>query len=665
MCYNVKNSSAPNGMNAGKGCLEMSQLSVGRLEHALEGIDTTCEVFLETISDGVYLLDKNGRFTYVNKVIQERSGIPFDKLVGMHCLDIVNPGDHKHVQMLFDRVMRGEEVPPYELSYRTSQGETNYVELNSKPIFRGKEIVGLQGVSRDITRRKKAEIALKKLNFELESRVKKRMDDLEEANRKLVKEIESRRHTEKALRESERRFRAIFDSAQDCIFMKDNELRYTLINPCMERLLGIHASKLIGKMDGKLFGEQVALRGAEVDSRVLAGEIVDLEETMPVDGVPQTFHIIRVPMYESSGRITGICGIARNITGRKKAEDALRYSEMTVRALLNATTEVIMLIKKDGAILAVNETAARRFGKGVEEAVGLNISDLIEPEVFKRKRRLAEPAFESGKPVRFKDERHGRSFDTNVYPIKDEEGDVIQLAVFSRDITVQKEVEEKLLTYQHKLRSLASELSLAEERERRRIANEVHDHIGQNLAFAKIKLGELRRQTSSKDFLDPIGEITSLIDSVIQDTRALVSELGSPVLYELGFVPAVQGFCRKIEKRYDLIVSFADDDNPKPLVDDVQVLLFQSFREVLINVIKHAKAKRAKVSLTRDGDQVRICVSDDGVGFEVAGLDAKLHKNKSFGLFSIKERLEPYGGGMEIESKRGQGTWVTLTAPLN
>ena len=664
MCYNVKNSSAPNGMNAGKGCLEVSKLSDGRLEHALEGIDATCETFLETISDGVYLLDKDGCFTYVNKIIQERSGIPFDKLVGMRGLDIVNPEDHKHVQMLFERVMRGEEVPPYELSYRTSQGGTNYVELNSRAIFRGKEIVGIQGVSRDITRRKRAEMALEKLNSELESRVKKRTDDLEEANRKLVKEIESRKRTEMALRESERRFRAIFDSAQDCIFMKDEELRYTLVNPCMERLFGVSASKMIGETDKRLFGAEAFFHSAEVDTQVLGGEVFEEEDTRPVKGVPTTFHVIKVPMYDRSERVSGLCGIARNITGRKKAEDALRHSEMTTRALLNATTEVIMLIDKDGPVLALNETAARRFGKGVAEARGLNIADLVEPEVFKRRRRLAEPAFESGKPVRFQDERNGRIFDTNIYPVVDGKGEVIQLAVFARDITAEKETERKLLSHQHKLRSLASELSLAEERQRRGIANEVHDHIGQNLAFAKIKLGELRRQNTSKDFLNPIGEITSLIDRTIQDTRELVSELGSPVLYELGFVPAVQGFCRKIEKRYDLVVAFKDDNRPKLLADDVQVLLFQSFREILLNVVKHAEAKNANVSLSRDGDHVLICVSDDGDGFEVADLDSKVHDKKSFGLFSIQERLEPIGGGMQIESKRGQGTLVTLTAPL-
>lgn len=338
--------------------------------------------------------------------------------------------------------------------------------------------------------------------------------------------------------------------------------------------------------------------------------------------------------------------------------------EETIRALLNAVTEVMFLVSADGVILALNDTAAERFGKSAQEAVGMNLKELLEPEIFEDRKSRAAPALGDGTPVLFEDQRQDRTFRTSVYPIKDGSGEVVRLAVFGTDITAYKKAEEKLLAHQNNLRSLASQLSLAEERQRRRIAVEVHDHIGQNLAFAKMRLAELGRQTSVQDVSELAEEVLALIDGAIQDTRALVSELGSPVLYELGFVPAVAGLCKEIERGYGLRVRYEDDKRPKPLADDVQVLLFQSLREVLANVLKHARATKLDVSLSVKEKFLEIVVCDDGVGFDLAGLKGMIQEGESFGLFSIQQRLESVTGYINIESAPGRGTCVTLTAPL-
>jgi signal transduction histidine kinase len=211
---------------------------------------------------------------------------------------------------------------------------------------------------------------------------------------------------------------------------------------------------------------------------------------------------------------------------------------------------------------------------------------------------------------------------------------------------------------------MASKLSLAEEQERRRIATEVHDHIGQNLAFAKIKLGTLMESDPASDVRTTVDEVSNLVDEAIQDTRSLISELASPILYELGFVPAVQWLTQKIGKRHHITIDFDDDGQPKPLSDDIRVLLFQAVRELLANVVKHAQADKAKVSITRNADHIQVDVSDNGIGFDPAEIGPDADQGGRFGLFSIQQRLEPLSGHMEITSKPGQGAKVTLTGPL-
>jgi len=235
---------------------------------------------------------------------------------------------------------------------------------------------------------------------------------------------------------------------------------------------------------------------------------------------------------------------------------------------------------------------------------------------------------------------------------------------FNEEIAERKRAEKALFNSHEKLRSLASELSLAEERLRHHVAIDVHDHIAQNLAFAKMKLGALRGSISSSSLAGTMDEVLKLVDETIQNTRALISELGSPILYELGFVPAVEWLTQEAQRQHGIGVDFQDDGQPKLLSEDVRVLLFQAARELLVNIAKHAKAPNAKVSITRDDNQVRVDVEDDGVGFDSAEIGPSVDTTSRFGLFSIRVRLEPLGGHMEVDSKPSHGTRVTLMAPL-
>jgi PAS domain S-box-containing protein len=233
------------------------------------------------------------------------------------------------------------------------------------------------------------------------------------------------------------------------------------------------------------------------------------------------------------------------------------------------------------------------------------------------------------------------------------------------EIEERKYNEKKLLEQQDKLRLLSSELLLIEERERRQIATELHDRIGQTLAVTKIKLAELREASASNETAaKALDGIRQYIEQTIQDTRSLTFELSPPVLYELGLEAALAWLANQTREKHGLQIDLKDDGRSKPLVNGFRVIAFQIARELLFNIVKHARAKNATISIKRDDDTVRIDIEDDGIGFDSSELEASETGSRGFGLFSIRERLSPLGGHFEIESEPGRGTRASLVLPL-
>lgn len=221
--------------------------------------------------------------------------------------------------------------------------------------------------------------------------------------------------------------------------------------------------------------------------------------------------------------------------------------------------------------------------------------------------------------------------------------------------------EEKLVTYWDQLRSLASELVLAEERERRRIATDLHDRIGQNLATVKMKLGQACADVSDSSLV----EVQHLLEQIISDTRSLTFELSPPILYELGLEPALEWLVERVHLRHGIRGSCLDDGEHKPLRDDVRVLLFRATRELVNNVVRHARAENLTISIAKEENHVRIDIEDDGVGFDSQNAtDLSTGDSTHFGLFSVKERMDQLRGRLELTSTPGQGTKATLVAPL-
>jgi PAS domain S-box-containing protein len=190
-----------------------------------------------------------------------------------------------------------------------------------------------------------------------------------------------KRKAEQALQESNERFRAVFDTAEDSIFMKDGTLRYVQVNPAMEKLFAVPADKLIGMTDEDLFGKEAGQHIRQVDNRVLSGEVVEEEHTKLVGGISKTFHVIKVPMHDGAGKITGLSGIARDITDRKQAEQLLKESEEKFKTLAEESPNMIFINKK-GRIVYANEKCEKITGYKRKDFYSPNFDflTLIAPE---------------------------------------------------------------------------------------------------------------------------------------------------------------------------------------------------------------------------------------------------------------------------------------------
>ena len=364
--------------------------------------------------------------------------------------------------------------------------------------------------------------------------------------------------------------------------------------------------------------------------------------------------------------------VVRNITAETIAGRLLKNQLDELESIYENTPIGLSYIDSDFRYLRINKHLANLNGKSVSEHIGRTVSEIV-PEIEDIVVPLYKKVISSGLPVLDKeisgttlaDPDNIRYWLASFFPLKSDSGSVQGIISVVRDITAQKYVEEQFAEYRNQLKNLASQLTLAEERERHRVAVGLHDQIGQPLAMAKIRLQMLLKDGFSAQTKKEIEDILDLLSSAIEDSRSLTFDLSSPVLFELGIEAAIASWLKnEIEAKHAIRTEFFDDGKSKSLNSDVQRLLFRNVRELLANVIKHGQAKKIIVEVRKANDSIEISVEDDGVGFDSAQKAREFDNHKGYGLFSIREQLENLGGHIEIDSTVGSGCKVKLTAPL-
>jgi len=310
---------------------------------------------LDNFNDVVFITDKDGHFLFVNKASEHRTGIPTEMFIGRHFLELIEPKYHEFAQSTFQKAMSGEKVvPAIEMERQTASGEKVTLEISWKVLSEDNVVVGLLGVSRDVTDRKLAQEALKRARDELEMRVKERTAELQKANELLKKQIKERIQTEEKLKESEEKYRGLFENSGDAVFIVDIETGIILdANRQAEQLTGHPRQELIGMHQSRLHpSEDVEYYKKKFQNHVKNELVFDLEvEVVKKDGSV-------VPVFISSSLI--------DLQGKKVIQGVFRdISKEKIISDLKGELEARKLIRKAKVIIAkhykINDSDAMKL----------------------------------------------------------------------------------------------------------------------------------------------------------------------------------------------------------------------------------------------------------------------------------------------------------------
>ncbi|MDD5176998.1 MAG: PAS domain S-box protein [Sterolibacterium sp.] len=367
----------------------------------------------------------------------------------------------------------------------------------------------------------------------------------------------------------------------------------------------------------------------------------------------------------------------------KRQNEDLRQAQMELDALrahyfalYDLAPVGYFTLSEPGLVLEANHTAATLLGVAWGELIKQPISRFIFDEDqgihHRRHMQLIQTGAQQSGELRMVRNDGTLFWVHQVFSYAQDENGVPICHIVLSDITMRKRAEEQLFEMANtleeqvnlrtnRLRAVSSQLTMTEERERRLLAQELHDNLCQILAVIKIKLTSL-----AAGALQPsVDQIVELVNRADQSARMITRELSPPILRTLGLIPALECMAKDKMHSFDLGVHFDSVGEPKPLEEWVQAVLYRSVRELLINVAKHAKASEATLLCRSEESRLTLVVCDDGCGFDSVNDQNVLSEQNGFGLSSIYERLTNIGGEMEIDSSPGHGATITLTVPYS
>ncbi len=237
-------------------------------------------------------------------------------------------------------------------------------------------------------------------------------------------------------------------------------------------------------------------------------------------------------------------------------------------------------------------------------------------------------------------------------------------------LSVRKAVDHHRLLVEHRavlarLKALTSELLQIEEKERRQLAVNLHDSVGQSLVITKMKIEKIASISPEGEVRNLAHQGSDLLGEILHQTRFLIFNLSPPILYDLGLTAALDSLVVQIRKVNGLAIHYTPANLAPLLSQEMNVVLFRSIRELLCNAMKHSQASRFSLTLSRDDEHVQIVVEDDGVGFDVAGVTAYDSNHFGYGLFSVREQLSNIQGALEITSRKGGGTRAVIKVDVS
>jgi PAS domain S-box-containing protein len=450
-----------------------------------------------------------------------------------------------------------------------------------------------------------------------------------------------------ALGAREQEVRALVEHSPDLIARFDTDCRRTYVNPALAQSLGTESTALLGRRPREL-GKSPADQVTRFED--LLREVVASGERRSIDVVRNGAHVqVRlVPEHDAQGRVVSVLSIGRDVT-------TMVETQRQLTALLDNMPDMVSRFDAEGRYLYVNPAVNRVSGWSAERFLGHHAS-WPGRESQQRLRLALQQVVAQGVPqsleLTWPSDGGERWFELRMLPERDE-GDVASVLAVAREVTERKRVEQLL-------REQGFRREAAREEERKAIARELHDELGQLLSALRFEISVLRMRFGAEQpaVAERAASMLSLVDSVIRLQRDLVSSL-RPAVLDLGIGAALEWLVGEFRERNGIDCTLQLSESQVRLDADQTTVVFRIVQESLTNVARHARAKRVQVALRRVDDDYVVSVCDDGLGFDPGGT----RHPKSLGLMGLQERAQMLGGTLSIHSAPGAGADVVVTFP--
>jgi len=476
--------------------------------------------------------------------------------------------------------------------------------------------------------------------------------------------------------QAEQKFRDLLESAPDAMVIVEPNGTITLINSQTEKLFGYSRDELIGQPVEVLVPEQFRdkhflhvigyFREPHTRSMGTGLELYGLRKS----GEEFSIEVSLSPLQTSEGTL--VTSAIRDITERKRAQHQMQMLGQTMTSI----NECIVITNLDNTILSYNPAFLRTYGYEVHEVIGKDISTLRSPN---NPTKLAIEISASTRNGGWHGEVIDRKKTGEEFPVflstslaRDQHGNPIALVEITRDITEQKLLHRQLLENERQrledLRRFTVSVQRAQEEERRRIARELHDDLGQRLSAMKFNIeafvegvpGNLRKIRGK------FNNVRAQIDEMITELRRISANLRPAALDDFGLVVALQLLCKKMEQTQSITIAFHGKTSTVEHFDNhVEIALYRVAQEALANITKHAQATHVDVHLAHVPGALNLVVEDNGRGFDAEKIQGLKQTQRGMGLISMRERTELLGGSFRVESVPGKRTTITVQIPLD
>ncbi len=486
----------------------------------------------------------------------------------------------------------------------------------------------------------------------------------------IATDVTDRKKAEEALKLSEEKFSKAFLASPDSVTLSSvADGKLIELNRGFEKIFGYTIDEAKGKttVELELYKNPVD-RDNVINILKSEGSVRDYEAEYNAKDGKRGIAEISMELIHI-GEENFLLTIVRDITERKRFEEELSESEEKFSGAFHSSMDGYAISRfSDGVIVEINEVFIKMFEGNREEIIGKTTLELGLYKYKKDRERVIEELNKNDAVENMEAEYVTKNnnigwaqFSINKIKISGDQ----YLFTSIRDITEQKRVQTEIEEYQEDLKSLASELTLAEEKERRRIAVNLHDHLSQSLAMSKIRLAEAEKAKLGTNTLEKIRDAKNFLDTAINNSRTITYDLSPPVLYDLGFSAAVRWRLDQVEKDHKIKTELVDNAETMILKNEVRVLLYRASIEIINNSIKHSKATKLTIVIDKDIEYLYVRITDNGIGFDPGVAEKEATKKRSFGLFSIRERISFLHGKMEIDSIIGNGTTIKIRIPYD